>query len=381
MKRKNKFSNYFLIDLFLLAISSAFIQNAFRIIPEVANTENRRLADKPFFKINLLDPFPAEYESYYNDHFAFRNQFVKLYADVSLDFFGKCPYPDQVVIGRNNELFLVFRELDHYRRKNLFSKSELNKIRSDFSYRKQYLAERGVDYYVALCPTKYSIYPENIPWYIKPADTLSRTEQFINLMNELGIQVIDIKSAILKAKDSIPEHLYWKTDNHWNDLGAFVAYKEIIEQVSKKHTEIKTVHFSDYSITKFEGKGGNLAGILNRAEENTEPNYEFKPRFPTQSITIKECPYPIPGEFEKESYFHGYYTNDTELPKILVFHDSFGNKLMPYMKNSFSRTVFILDKWQYRLNEHIVESEKPDIYITLTLESLLQSLMENCEYK
>jgi hypothetical protein len=51
------------------------------------------------------------------------------------------------------------------------------------------------------------------------------------------------------------------------------------------------------------------------------------------------------------------------------------------MKHSFSRTIFIWDKWQYKLNESIVEAEKPDIYITITLESLLQSLMENCEYK
>ena len=226
MKGKNTFSNYFLIVLFLLALSSAFIQNAFNIIPQVANTENRRLTDQPDFNVTLLDPFPAKYESFYNDHFAFRNQFVKLYADVNLDMFGKCPYPDQVVIGKNNELYLVYRELDTYLHKNLFSQSELNKIRSEFSYRKKYLEGKGIDYYVALCPTKYTIYPEFLPWYIKPLDTLSRSDQFMNLMHELNIQVIDLKSAILKAKDSIPQQLYLKTDNHWNDLGGFVAYRE-----------------------------------------------------------------------------------------------------------------------------------------------------------
>lgn len=375
------FSNYFLIVVFLLAISSAFIQSAFKIIPQVANTENRRLSDKPVFSINLLDPFPAQFETYYNDHFAFRNQFVKLYADISLDLFGKCPYPDQVVIGRNNELFLVFRELDSYLHKNLFSKSELNKIRSDFSYRKQYLAERGIDYYVALLPTKYSIYPEYLPWYIKPLDTLSRTEQFVNLMHELDIQVIDVTSAIMKAKDSIPEQLYLRTDNHWNDLGSFAAYREIMKCISKKHPEVKVFNYSDYSISAEEVNGGNMAIILNKAEEIKDIKYVFTPRFDGLAKTIPECPYPMPEQFEKENYFRGFNTENTRLPRVLIFHDSFANNLMAPIGNSFSHTVFIWDKWQYKLNESIVEAEKPDIYITLTLESLLQSLMENCEYR
>lgn len=335
----------------------------------------------PELNINMLDPFPAEYEDYYNDHFAFRNQFVKLYANVSLDLFGKCPYPDQVVIGKNTELFLVLRELDTYLHRNLFSKSELNKIRSDFSFRKQYLAERGIEYYVALCPTKYSVYSEYLPWYLKPIDTISRSDQFINLMQELGIQVIDIKSTILKAKDSIPQQLYLKTDNHWNEYGSFVAYQEIIRQISKKHPGLKTLKFSDYTINPEDGTGGNLAAILNKSDEIRETNYTFKPRFVEKSQLITTCPYPIPDQFEKENYFHGYYQPDSQLPTVLIFHDSFGNKLMPFMKHSFSRTIFIWDKWQYKLNESIVEAEKPDIYITITLESLLQSLMENCEYK
>jgi len=381
MRVKNNFSNYFLIVLFLTALSSAFIQNVFKIIPEVANTENRKFSDRPVLDINLLDPFPVAYESYYNDHFAFRNQFVKLYADVSLDVFAKCPYPDQVVIGRNNELYLVFRELDSYLHKNLFTKSEINKIRSEFTYRKQYLSERGIDYYVALLPTKYSAYPEFLPWYFKPQDTLSRSEQFINLMHELDIQVIDVKSAILKAKDSIPQQLYLKTDNHWNELGSFTAYREIMNRISAKHPEVKVLNYSDYTISPMEIKGGNMAIILNRQKASKDFKYVFTPRFKSMIHTVAECPYPIPPEFEKENYFRGFYTGDTNLPRILIFHDSFGNNLMAPISNSFSRSIFVWDKWQYKLNEAIVESEKPDIYITLTLESLLQSLADNCEYR
>ncbi len=381
MDRRSTFSNYFLITTFLLVLASAFIQDTFKIFPPLPNTENRSLSNKPAFDITLLDPFPVKYESYYNDHFAFRNQFVKLFAYVNLDIFGKCPYPDQVVLGRRNELFLVMRELDTYLRDNLFSKSELNKIRSDFAYRKKYLKTKGIEYYVAIIPTKYSVYPELLPWYIKPLDTLSRTDQFINLMHELDIRVIDVKQAILKVKDSIPEQLYRKTDNHWNDLGGFVACREIIKEVSHEFPSVKQLKFSDYSIIHEEAGGGNLASILNKADVMKDDKYVFTPKFESISKPIALCPYTPPDEFDKNDFFHGFYTDNTALPKILIFHDSFGNSIIPFCRNSFSRTIFIWDKWQYKLNEPIVEAEKPDIYVTLALESLLQGLMENCEYK
>jgi hypothetical protein len=381
MDHKRTVSNYFLIVSFLIVLASAFIQDIFKVLPPMPNMENRSLSDKPLLELSQLNTFPTKYESYYNDHFAFRNQFVKLFAYVNLNVFGKCPYPDQVVIGRRNELFLVVRELDTYLRRNLFSKSELNKIRSDFGYRKKYLKAKGIEYYVAVIPTKYSVYPELLPWYIKPIDTISRTDQFINLMHEMDIQVIDIKHAMLKAKDSIPEQLYKKTDNHWNELGGFIASKEIIKEISKKFVSVKSLQSANYTISHQEVGGGNLAGILNMADVMKDDVYIFTPQFESNSHSIAKCPFPIPDNFEKENYFHGYYMDNPALPKVLIFHDSFGNGIMPFFKDSFSRTVFIWDKWQYKLNEPIVEAENPDIYITLTLESLLQGLMENCEYK
>ena len=54
------------------------IQKYFPVIPYIESTENRKLADKPIVKWNYLDPFPAEYEKYFNDLFSLRNQLVSL---------------------------------------------------------------------------------------------------------------------------------------------------------------------------------------------------------------------------------------------------------------------------------------------------------------
>jgi len=383
MKSKFRFSSYLLIILFITIITSAFLQDNLKIIQPGTNTENRKLVDKPEIDIKLLDPFPVKYENYYNDHFAFRNYFVNIYADLSLNLFRKCPFPDQVIIGTNDDLYSVRLELDTYLRKNIFRRGEIERMRSDFAYREKYLEEQGIDYYVVICPTKYSIYPEFLPWYIKPYDTISHTDQFITLLKELNIQVVDLRKSLIAAKDSIPEQLFKKTDNHWNELGSFVAYHSIMKQIVKKHPEIKPLTFSDFEIAPEETGGGNLAFILNMQDKMKDINYSFNPKFSIDVDTIKGNPYPVPSDFDPEAFFHSFYLPDdtNNLPKILFFHDSFTLSLQQYMKYSFSKSVFIWDKWEYKLNEPIVEAENPDIYVTIVLESLLNGLCDHCVYK
>jgi len=244
-----------------------------------------------------------------------------------------------------------------------------------------YFEKKGIDYYVAVCPTKYSIYPELLPWYVNPNDTISRTDQFINLLKSIGIQVIDLRKSLLAAKDSVPQELFMATDNHWNEIGAFIAYQDIMSHIIPKHPGVRMLHSSDFHIQPQKRNGGNMAVILNRPIEMRDMRYYFMPLYPNRTSIIQPSPYPAPPDFDEKDYYRGYYMWDSKLPKILIVHDSFGKYVHPYFKDSFSRCTFIWDKWQYKLNEPIVEVEKPDIYVTLCLESLLQGLSDNCEYR
>ena len=42
---------------------------------------------------------------------------------------------------------------------------------------------------------------------------------------------MDVRPALIAAKSS--GILYYRTDTHWNDWGAFIAYQQIIAQVQK----------------------------------------------------------------------------------------------------------------------------------------------------
>lgn len=380
MQERTYFSDYLLIVLFLALISAAFFQQATGIVPPIPNSENRKLADKPVFNVNLLDPFPAAYETYYNDHFAFRNHFISWYSYISFNVFDKSPYPDKVIIGKENQLYLVTNELDTYQGKILFDEAELEKIRTEFRFRKQYFAEKGIDYYMVICPTKYSVYPEFLPWYIKPVSKVNRTDQFVQVLQDLDIAVIDLRKPLREAKNSRSDQLYWPTDNHWSEMGAFLSYQAIVQQLRAKHPELVVKQTSDYTITPYVRDGGNLATMINMEDKLADSRFKFRPLFENRTSQISPCPYPIPEKMDPKDYYHGYeMAADTVLPRIMIVHDSFGKVMYPFLKDAFSHTVFIWDKWQYKLNETIVDEEKPDIYLTMTLESLLPGLVEHID--
>ena len=68
--------------------------------------------------------------------------------------------------------------------------------------------------------------------------------------------------------------------------------------------------------------------------------------------------------------------SDTTAPKILVIRDSFGDQLIPFLKEPFSESVFIFDGWDYGLNKEIIETVKPDIVIFLGLETHIENFID-----
>ncbi|NTW23973.1 MAG: hypothetical protein HGA37_04685 [Lentimicrobium sp.] len=383
MKRRNIVTDYILIALFSLVLISAFFQQWIKVLPEVQSHENRALSPMPEFNPGFLDPFPRSFEAYYNDHFVFRNQFIKFYADLTFNVFHKCPYPDQVIIGSANHLFMVPKELEAYQRTNLFTNQELDKIRSEFKYRKAYFETKGIDYYVAVCPTKYSVYPEYLPWFVQARDTISRTDQFLKVLTGIGIEVVDLRIVLNSAKDSVQENLFMLTDNHWNEIGAFLGYQNIMSRIVKKYPQLKYPGFEDYTIRPYHRNGGNLANILNLQNELSDIQYTFNLNRPVKTNITTHHQYELPDDFDSKEFYVAYslVDNTRKLPRLMLIHDSFGKFIRPFFKDSFSQSVFVWDKWQYKINEPIVEKEKPDIYISITLESLLPGLVKNCEIR
>ncbi|HEY9639255.1 MAG TPA: hypothetical protein V6C57_02160, partial [Coleofasciculaceae cyanobacterium] len=63
-----------------------------------------------------------------------------------------------------------------------------------------------------------------------------------------------------------------------------------------------------------------------------------------------------------------YENPDKSLPKAVLFRDSFGNSMLDFLAESFSRLVVV---WQPHIDYSVVEAEKPDVVINQQVERFL----------
>src|SRR5204862_8316357 len=70
--------------------------------------------------------------------------------------------------------------------------------------------------------------------------------------------------------------LYHCTDTHWNDSGAFVAYRAVIERVKAWFPDLRSLTESDLTRRRVVTPGGDLARSCGLALERREPQTQLE---------------------------------------------------------------------------------------------------------
>ncbi len=352
-----------------------FADSLFHFIPEKENKENRALKTKPKFDINRLDPFPQAYDEYYSDNFDLRNQFISINSELMFKIFNKPPVSGKAFMGNNGWMFITRHQMAMYTGKTLASPKELMRYYKIIKYRKHILDSIGCKYYFVIAPTKTSIYPEYLPLSKRLSNQKTLTDQLVSLLDTIkGVHLIDLRPVVRNAKGGI--RLFRKTDNHWNDYGGFVAYQKIMQTLRKDFPQLSPPkNISEFKIDSTKVKGLALTNMMGIYDGIYENKITIKPTFKRKSKVGKEAKYPIPKGFGYPTDFEMVYeTNNDSLPNILVIRDSFGNMIMPFMREHFNKSVFIFDAWHHEFNKNIVLNEKPDIYMQFILEMFIPNI-------
>ncbi len=237
---------------FLSAILLPGIQTVVPVFPDMASSEKRTLATWPDGGLAALDEFPTNFEKYFNDHFGFRNALVHFYNLALTQSATVSPLPissnQKVLLGKKGWLFYDWRDdgksIIDYQGMAPFSDEELEKIRTNLENQRNWLRQRNIALTVAICPSKHTIYPEYLPDTVQrdPA-AMTRLDQ---LTEYLGVhsdfRLIDFRPVFWEEKKIYP--LYYKSDTHWNNYGAFLAYRQLLQRWEKP-----ALTLSDFKIT------------------------------------------------------------------------------------------------------------------------------------
>lgn len=251
---KNKFAIILILFLCFLIMPN-IIYRIFYDSFDHTNYELRTLASKPIFILTNINEYPKKYEEYFNDYLPFRNELVKLKNLNDIFVFNNLVHKD-LILGKEKWLFLKWDSLiPNYMGTYTYTTEELERAKNNLIRLKEVFNQNGADFYMVICPDKNQIYPEYMPDYIKRKSIKSGTDIFVEyIKNNSDIKVVYPKEELLKYKDKY--QLYYKYDTHWNNLGAYIGYSELMKSLNIYVENIDNVNIKSLSANERFNFGG-----------------------------------------------------------------------------------------------------------------------------
>ena len=216
----------------------------------------------------------------------------------------------------------------------------------------EYAQSQGAQFLFTVPCGKYTLYPSHAPSYVTVGSSSNR-ERLMFAMETQDINYVNLYDVFTNQD----QELYWQWDSHWTQLGAALAADALLAETGRD---------TDYYDGPFSVAVDTHVGDL----------YEMI--YPKG--TAREADYTWNGfTFSYLSNFHNYddATIETENPdatgSLLMFRDSSGRSLYPYMAQSYGRALFSRLN-NYRLD--FIAQQQADTVIVELAERTLPYLLK-----
>ncbi|MBW2699808.1 MAG: hypothetical protein JRF33_03225 [Deltaproteobacteria bacterium] len=361
MKRlPTRLARYVLLGGFSIILLGPLTGTVFQLDPGQTPAEKRKLSRFPSNELLCEKGFPAwrdGFESFLNDHFGFRKTLITGHNLLLYQVFSVSG-AERVTVGTDGWLFYssAVRDLLHQKP---FRADRLEQYATIFQRRKNWLAQQGIGYAVVFAPSKATMYPQHLPGWPEGDGPGKRNMLALQAhLKQRGIPLADLHGAMSQVAKQ--DRLYHKTDTHWNDLGAFVAYQATcptidVAPMSRKHTTVR----------QQSGACGDLGRMLNLGFLLKEDHITVVlPPAKKPKLTKEKIP-----PYKKVDVFE----NPTAPPgTLIVFGDSFshGTKYGLFLATHFQRTIIIRDKTG-TFDTALIKRERPSMVLQETVERYL----------
>ena len=333
--------------------------------------ENRDPNSFPkFSKGKNIKTLLHEFEGYFEDHYSFRNRLVKIKNTFDYNVLNISPVKDQVAVGKDGWLFLnkLDNSLKQHSQISIPKKTDqINRYLNIQKRKHDFLQRRGIKYFIVIAPDKETIYPDYLPSYIRYPNHECLTDDIMDSSVDSDLNIISLKQALLGARKNYGEILYYKTDTHWTDLGAFYGYKHIIKEMEKQLGPLESLDIESYSKRNVIAVHdlSNMLDIFYIMKDHALNIKYTGPIFPIEYYFHNHQPV-SPGQRARLSMRSNYYTINKEAPNpytVFVIGDSFFSALAPLFNRTFQRCFYAHAGYPLKDKEmgDILVFLKPDI--------------------
>ena len=386
--RRSRLADWTLVACFFVAISLPLAAALFGLAPGGRSSEKRDLAPLPPLAPSAdevakaggklaawretLAAFPAGFDEFHDDRFGFRPELIRLHNLFKARVLGVSP-SDQAVIGRDGWLFYAGQQaLDYYRASESLALEDLAEWKRRLEAPAEWLDDRGIEFVFYFAPDKATIYPEELPYFVRRIGERSRLDQFLEYMrahSTAPIVFVDPRADFRAAKSLGP--LYRKTDTHWNQLGAFVAYSSLMRALVPLFPAIEPLEQSDFDRHEQLMDGGDIALLMDLSDVFRERAIQLAPKtpWPYRKDAVGMHPSNQPDverspdrQFEEQRRLPmGSVQDDApDLPRLVLFRDSYGTELIPFLAASVQRGAYY---WQFIVDPKVIVQEDPQVVV------------------
>lgn len=361
MKNKIFFSIFIIIWIVLILLNFIIPKNEF------SEQENRYLAKVPEFSFEDLvnGKYAEDLDTYINDHFIFRNFWLKLNSLVQLST-GKTEN-NGVYIGKDGYLFEKFE----------YTEAEEKNLQKAVAVINNFAQKTNTPTYFLLVPNSIYINKDKLPNNVEIANQEKIIENVYNNCNE-NVQTINVINTLEENKDL---QLYYKTDHHMTSIGSYLLYTDFC-----KVANITATHLAQYNeetvSSDFLGTFDSKAQVLNQETDkikvykndintNVEGNYDGKIY---NSIFNEE----YLDKKDKYSYFLNgnnakvvIKTKADNNKKLLIIKDSYAHILSQFLCDNYEEIHFIDPRYyNLPLSTYVTENNITETLFLYNLSNL-----------
>ena len=264
----------------------------------------------------------------------------------------------KVLLGKENWLFLqndTNRIVEQNTGKLLLTPGGYAKWVRTLQARTAILNSQGIQYCFLIAPNKECVYPEYLP------DDYKISEQRIinQLMNQCQGHNIKIyyQLELLKLYKS-EKLLYPLANTHWNGIGAFIAYDQLMNDINRNVVHTKILTWQDIYYDE-EMLAADLGNKLTPMQSSV---------FAWGRVQAPQAQVIFDNEVVNSGREQITLNKNTALPTAVIFHDSFMEMILPYLMESFSKIYLFHTPC---VNYDFIEAVKPDVVITEMVERFL----------
>lgn len=331
---------------------------------KVSALENRVLQQLPNFSLSAVvsGKWMDDMESWLADQFPGRTFFVR--SKATLEYLLGKRTLGGTHLGSDGQYFELPVEIDSERWQGNIEQLRLFAEQHDFFFLPVYSAS--------------TFYPERLPAQVQPTNEKG-------LLNDLIAQLPD-RVTLIDSYEALYDHreepIYFRTDHHWTQAGAYQAYLAYCKTLGLQAvtdyellTGSRPFYGSLYSKAPIFGAQGDEM-TLYLIDRKVSVTMDLDENNRTDSL------YTLSALEEKDQYVvfldgnHARIDIETDAGSgktLIVIKDSFGHALVPFFANHYD-TIIMLDLRYYNLplSETLAAHPDADVLITYNMSWLAQ---------